>query len=902
MEGAFPGAPDTGTTASSGASTSTIVEPDDVLVRERDDDEQGEGEDTEKDPEIAARIEREREEMITARSGISLRSTQMILQYYSMYSDGVFLQSATEYNHQLAQMSLCMAVCANRPIPYTSDVVVDPDQFLIEYLKDCGFTNLRTDDYDKTPSLYTVATAIGSKQLVDADGEPFTLVAVGVCGGNYKKEWLSNVTLGSGDRHKGFNSAATMVTDRIFGYLGTNHITGRVKIWIAGFSRAGGISNLTAANLVDSGVFGKENIYAYTFATPRATLKGGPEGYENIYNIVGAMDLIPQAAPAAWGFGHYGTDLVLPGAEFDSNFQSKYAQVQQGFEDFYGGRTVYNPKMNLSLRLLFGMLEELIPDSDHYDTTPQAMVLSVLEDRSPQNVLRVLRQLTLQMKDDDPETKVLKDDILEFIGKLAIGYISYSDEFQDDYNTGSVATRVFHEHIEDLYLMWMQTDLTPEELFSNHDSFTYLFALGNAVITIEDPDTDEGLFRVFPDGSIEELKASVERGCSLFITSYPDDTGELPLLLIALPHDASYRVRWEALADGTFDAITMPVQYAISPTYNTNAMELDVHKGDSGVMYEAHGNEIVVCPEEKVFFTASDIAWNLGLDHVKDGWRVSIMQGIFRVCLLLILLRAIVATINRLGTDDNWQIRFILSSITMIALVESEAAYWLFAATPKYRLYWKALASASVLLYCFSCRKKGSKDFVGIFAALVFCAIGDLAINFWFLPGVLLFGCAHVFLIWLYQRSHPFNRRMWAWWLLLSIGLVIGVVLFTNNFELSVRVGVAVYAPVLLLLLMTSLQQGGNRELGACLLILSDCLLGFYFLHQEWPYVHMVYMALYYLSQLVISRSLIEEHIFSDGGRHLKLRQIFQEFLSRGGEQRTGLDEVADQVGDVLMG
>ena len=72
----------------------------------------------------------------------------------------------------------------------------------------------------------------------------------------------------------------------------------RIKVWISGYSRAAAVSNVTAGTLVNTGFLPKEDVYAYTFATPAAILEPPKEGYENIFNIIDPADLVPQVMPA----------------------------------------------------------------------------------------------------------------------------------------------------------------------------------------------------------------------------------------------------------------------------------------------------------------------------------------------------------------------------------------------------------------------------------------------------------------------------------------------------------------------------------------------------------------------------------------------------------------------------
>ena len=844
---------------------------------------------------------------ILVHSGMSLRTSQKSLDYYSLYSNKPFLQPATQYSRTLARMSICMATCANRPIPYDSDVVLKPDQYLVQYLNDCGFTNLREDDYDKTPSLYTVATAMGQKTLTDENGEPFTLIAVGVCGGNYKLEWLSNVTLGTGVRHKGFDSAARMVTDRIFGYIGSNHITGRIKIWIAGFSRAAAVSNVTAANLVDSQEFNKDDIFAYTFATPRTTKDYGPDGYENIFNITGPMDMIPQVAPAAWGFGRYGVDLCLPGQELDSNFAKKYALVQKGFEEDFESLSNYNPKINLCLRLAIGMFEELVPGQESYDNSAQETILSLLADKSPQNILRVLRKLTVATKDDSQEQRMIQDQMVEFLGSFATSIIM-DNQYEERVNMGTLGSRVFHEHIEDLYLMWMNVPLSTEELLGGTNSFTYLLTLGDPALVVEDASTGEKLYEIDGSGNVNGLKGENDTAGNLvidkFVNSYIPDR----IMMMALPHDADYRITWDATkaTSETLHVWTIPSTPAISPEYQTYYWGWDLSQNKQGVAYEAHGDQIETAGSKETSLASSDIAFMIGLCNVEDGWRNTIARGVMRICLVLILLRAIVAAINRRGSDELWQFRFICSSIVMLGLVESEVAYWLFAANPMTRFIWKAIAGAAVLGYCICCRRKGSKQFWRIFAAMVLCTAGDLAINFWFLPGVVLFGLAHVFLIWLFQKVRPLPGHTWFWWGLISLVAVLASLPITASYATPIRVGVAIYAPILLLLLMAGSHQKGNLNLGSFLFVVSDCMLAFYFTHQQYPYAHMAYMALYYLALLILCRSLIDEDVIvAPGARFDPLRNIRRllgkDKKTEDQDESDAIDEVAGSMESLIL-
>ena len=114
------------------------------------------------------------------------------------FVDYPFWQPATKYNGSLANMSLIMALCAARDKPHGKALeTFDPSQNVEAYLLEAGFSDIRKDDYSKETSIYTISTAIGARRMEHGGEEPFTLIAVGVCGAGYKNEWQSNISAGT---------------------------------------------------------------------------------------------------------------------------------------------------------------------------------------------------------------------------------------------------------------------------------------------------------------------------------------------------------------------------------------------------------------------------------------------------------------------------------------------------------------------------------------------------------------------------------------------------------------------------------------------------------------------------------------------------------------------------------
>ena len=240
------------------------------------------------------------------------------------YKDSYFSEPASRYNQSLAAMSLCMALSTFPDLPYCTY-----DKHILELMKKCGFTgtgdsNYKQYEFNEKPTTQSIGCAVGSKQLADGT----TLIAVAIRSHAYEAEWASNYLVGSSGDHEGFTRSAAIVVDRIKDYIAAHEISGRIRIWITGFSRGGAGSTHAAAMLSRTEIDGvsctKDDVYAYGFATPSGAAKTSrPESsdYSNIYNILHFHDIVPLVAPGRWGFTRYGTTLYLP---FTTNPESQY--------------------------------------------------------------------------------------------------------------------------------------------------------------------------------------------------------------------------------------------------------------------------------------------------------------------------------------------------------------------------------------------------------------------------------------------------------------------------------------------------------------------------------------------------------------------------------------------------
>lgn len=252
----------------------------------------------------------------------------IVSDYY--YDDEYFSQSSYTYNEHLATMTLCLALSAfksteasvvvNGNNETNAEQTVRGDVNVERLLTDIGFTGYVQQDYNKPTGPETIGIATASKEI-EINGEEVTLIAVALRGQGYDREWASNLKIGKSGAHEGFSNAKDKVIEFIKATYGSNAVkTNRVKFWITGYSRAAATANLVAAALDTGAVvisncsYGPQDVYAYTFETPRGVLASDANNalYNNVFNILSGEDVVPKVAPATWGFSWYGTVKPLP--------------------------------------------------------------------------------------------------------------------------------------------------------------------------------------------------------------------------------------------------------------------------------------------------------------------------------------------------------------------------------------------------------------------------------------------------------------------------------------------------------------------------------------------------------------------------------------------------------------
>ena len=182
------------------------------------------------------------------RNGVDLRHD-----YY--YSDSLFDHAATEYDNQLALVTLGMAAATGGPWESDQRYWMKGEVGRADYIRDAlaklGFVEVELFNYDHSlnEAPDTVACAVARKTLVRG-GRPVTVIGVFARSSGYGAEWAANFHAGPGSAHTGFVAAARQLTEKIRGYVQASakrQPFGTLKLWMGGYSRGGASACRAAA-------------------------------------------------------------------------------------------------------------------------------------------------------------------------------------------------------------------------------------------------------------------------------------------------------------------------------------------------------------------------------------------------------------------------------------------------------------------------------------------------------------------------------------------------------------------------------------------------------------------------------------------------------------------------------
>ena len=268
------------------------------------------------------------------------------------FSQGYFEHPSTEYDSHLATASLAMVITTFTDFgPWDAEWYYSQPKYVEEYFSAIGFEGFTVnEDYRQPARFDTIGLAAAHKAMGD-----YTVVAITPRSGGYFREWGNNMHLGDGSQsdmmHEGWYNAANKLISFLDGYVSDKRITGKVKLWMSGFSRGGATTNIAAAlldNKLNKGesVFSngattsREDIYAYTFEAPQGAnvysknVKAPKDAlYDNIFNIVNPLDIVPKVAMKQYGFTRFGRDKYVRTKFYDPDNYASISKTYRALND-----------------------------------------------------------------------------------------------------------------------------------------------------------------------------------------------------------------------------------------------------------------------------------------------------------------------------------------------------------------------------------------------------------------------------------------------------------------------------------------------------------------------------------------------------------------------------------------
>ena len=455
------------------------------------------------------------------------------------YTDNFFKVTNSIYNNVLAKCSLGMAMSSGHK------------DFAEDFLKKCGFSaksiefssrwNLPlSDDQDK--AAYTFATK-------EIEGQ--TVIAIAIRSYNYGNEWGSNGRVGYKQKvygyHYGFNKAADDVISSLKKYCSNNHIDlSNAKIWVAGFSRGAAVANCVGTRLEEKGSISRDNLYCYTFATPRTvTEENVYDSAQGIYNIINPLDLVPRVPlnsstavsvltyikpfnhEKPWNYTWNGTTLELPCMNYTSDYEARLKKMKKEFTTLTEKEREYK---NYNVQLLQALLDVLCvsTDSERYyvNKLQDQLIVPLLE-----------KHMGKGMVDDTVVLSIISQ-IPDARKMLIAKGLFTPNEFRGLQDSNDVADFVLmQQHWPETYLAWMNTDYMPQK--PNPTKAIFI----QCPVNVEVYNTDDVLVARINNDIVDD---SIEGG----LDAYVDASGTK---MIAMPTDGDFRVVITATDEGTMD-------------------------------------------------------------------------------------------------------------------------------------------------------------------------------------------------------------------------------------------------------------------------------------------------------------------------------------------------------------
>lgn len=738
-----------------------------------------------------------------------------------------FNGSAEEYSHNLAKLSLGLATASFRPSAHV-EAYRDPDYNLRFFLYQAGFEDMRSDDYDKDPSMYTVSTMMGHRTINEGD-QAYELIAVGICGQGYLDEWESNFSIGSSSHPEGFESAAQLVYDRVFGYISANHLKGKLKIWLSGFSRAAAIANITAARLSDSDMFAEEDVFAYTFATPNTVRKEEFKQYDNIYNICGKMDPVTCIPFSEWGYTRYGTTFHTPALETDSDFIFKRQKANDIYKELTGIAYWNNANMNSELRTIIGCLLRICPTAEIYTESLEDNLIALWEKHDLKSVFSKL----LEMSEDpllvNEKNRADANMLLNRFSYLLIDYALETNSFRRYNSKASVGSNILQTHTPELYMSWIFSVDNPEDLYSELSDYTEVYVEGDTIV------------KLFRDKVLVDSYSSRDFDSNLenrYLSLYDDQ------IKVLVPADTNYDIRITSNSDQKIDVMIARCKTSTqTPTTTTlahysgkvgNTIDIAVLQGGETRYISVPDSAEMSVFNQDTYLSSSQFADFVYRNNNSASWR-DIIMFLYMLSLILLLFAVFLITLTVkylrhvhlkkrgvIAADTRFRpLPIVCFFLIWMLIMIKELEKILYNTPDSTMTVYEIFISILLLLIAFyGYRRRKDRFHKMIFFAIFVLCLGDIVLNYSDLFGGSIFVIVNILLTYNYVVEDRPDRMQLLVWILLSLLSVFAIVKLPGEFDLSRGLAI-IYAISGLALVCSSYVFPGRTFRGSLLLFVS---------------------------------------------------------------------------------
>ena len=813
------------------------------------------------------------------------------------FSADWFKEDADHYDHRIAKLSMGLATAAFRPNLNHLEGISSNDMNLKDFLTQAHFKDLRSNDYDKNPNIYSISTVMGHQKVGEGD-EAFELIAVGVCGQGYIDEWESNFSIGDGIYHDGFWRSSELVYDRIFGYIASMHLEGPYKVWISGFSRAAAVSSLTASMLSDSSMLDQKSVFAYTFATPRYVRDPNYDRYPNINNIVGKTDPIPCVPFAEWGYQRYGNTLYLPALETDSDFDEMNDLAAEIYTNLTGMDFWYNRNTYQFLKTVLGYILEICPTVNDYYEHLQNNIIHMWADRTPVNVLSNLLDLANDEALINEDTKESANGLLNYLIWMLQDYDTGESIFRQWNPNASSGVNLAHFHTPEMYIAWLFSTDSYEELYNSNSRYSEIYVSTRMPLSLErDGKTIEQLPSMFKYNEKKgqyDLIDEDERKVAddLRYMDYTDYA-----MHITIPRDTDYDLHVDADSEDDFLIIEMDYSLGYLNPEKVTLYTIRIPEGhDLTVRLHGEPNPEQIEETELADLLEPEFLSEKGLDkdsfsriEYENGVKVGEISTIYKeqssrlywkdaVMLFLSVIIIILSFLTFQAVFFVGKIRFNRrvrkgwipegTKFNAIPLVCASAIFVLFLIMEFYKqilpdnktriyVFKSIIGFISVMIALYGYRKEKKPLSLMIVFGLVSLAVADVSMSVSIYVGSVLHILAYLLLSYAYYRDEKPEKKQVIVWIILSAIAVTCLMLIKGEYR-GLRAFAIAYVITAILMVILSIGQDRRIAAGSVLLFVAGVLLINNEINGTTFISHLISLGTYYVAIIVLATSNIK--------------------------------------------